>query len=77
MTFEEYGFVVAADAAAQVLFSPVFGLVADRLGRIRPVGIVCCIFFISGNLFYSNIPLIPRVVGDMSKPRVWFTLIAR
>ncbi len=78
MTFTEYGYVVAADAFAQVLFSPIFGFISDRLGRIRGVALVCACFFMVGNIAYSNIPLIPREFGGvMDKPRVWFTLLAR
>ena len=30
VTLIEYGFVVAADATAQMLLSPVFGIIIDR-----------------------------------------------
>ena len=62
---------------SQVVFSPIVGILGDRIGRIRPIAFVCCALFISGNIWYSNIAAIPREVGDMNKPRVWFTLMAR
>jgi MFS family permease len=30
VTMSQYGYVVAADATAQMIFSPLFGLLADR-----------------------------------------------
>ena len=33
VSLEQYGFVVAADALGQLIFSPIFGLIADRLDR--------------------------------------------
>ncbi len=77
MIFDEYGLVVAADAFAQMIFSPLFGYIADKLHQIRIVAIVCSVLFISGNAFYSLLSLIPREVSWMNKPRLWFMLIAR
>lgn len=71
VTMQQYGLVVAADATAQMIFSPLFGVVADKMGQIRVVCLFCTITFCGGNVFYSLISLIP------SSGRVWCMLAAR
>ena len=56
---EQYGFVVAADALGQLIFSPIFGLIADRLDSIRLVSLICCLTFCLGNTLYANVALVP------------------
>ncbi len=77
VTLTEYGYIVAADALGQMLLSPVFGVVSDWLGRIRDVEYCCIGTFFTGQLFYALIPLIPRNVAGLTKPRVWATFAAR
>ena len=55
---EQYGFVVAADALGQLIFSPIFGLIADRLDSIRLVSLICCLTFCLGNALYANVALV-------------------
>ena len=64
-TMSQYGFIVATDALAQLLFAPVFGALADKLGTIRPVAITCSVIFTSGNLLYSMISLVPQTFGSL------------
>jgi MFS family permease len=77
VSLDEYGLVVASDAFAQMLFSPLFGIIADRMGRIRVVSMVCAATFCTGSAFYSLISLIPQEADGLHKPRVWATLTAR
>ena len=35
MTLEQYGFVVAADAFGNMIFSPIFGYLSDYFGTVR------------------------------------------
>ena len=70
----EYGVVVAADAAAQMLLSPILGVVIDRLKSVRLVCILCSVLFAAGNIFYALIGAFPR--GDV-KLRVWMMFVAR
>ena len=39
VSMEQYGFVVAADALGQMIFSPIFGFIADRLNSVRLVSL--------------------------------------
>ena len=59
VSLEQYGFVVAADALGQLIFSPIFGLIADRLDSIRLVSLICCLTFCLGNALYANVSLVP------------------
>ena len=74
---EEYGYVVAADALAQMLFSPLFGYICDRLGSIRIVSLTCSVIFTIGHLFYSSISLVPKTFGGLSQARLYAIFIAR
>eukprot|EP00095_Tigriopus_kingsejongensis_P005990 maker-scaffold48_size466083-snap-gene-3.28 protein:Tk05990 transcript:maker-scaffold48_size466083-snap-gene-3.28-mRNA-1 annotation:"major facilitator superfamily domain-containing protein 8 isoform x8" len=64
---DEYGFVVAVDALAQMIFSPIFGIWADKLNSIRVVALIC-----TGTFFF-----VPREIGGLHKPRVWSLLASR
>jgi ceroid-lipofuscinosis MFS transporter 7 len=77
VSLEEYGFVVASDALGQMIFSPLFGIMADRLDSIRLVSFICCLTFCSGNLFYATISLVPRTWGDIEKARMWAMIVSR
>ena len=72
-----YGFVVAADALGQMIFSPLFGLLADRLGKVRPVNLLCAGTFIAGNAMFSLISLVPRDAWDLDQPRTWSLFVVR
>ena len=74
---EEYGYVVAADALAQMIFSPIFGYICDRLGSIRVVSLTCSVIFTLGHLFYSFIALVPKSVGVLLQTRLYAVFIAR
>ena len=74
---EEYGYVVAADALAQMIFSPIFGYICDRLGSIRVVSLTCSVIFTLGHLFYSFIALIPKTVGGLVQARLYAIFVAR
>ena len=78
MSLEQYGFVVAADALGQLIFSPIFGLIADRLGSIRLVSLICCVTFCLGNAFYANVALVPaNFLADDVQSRMYAMLVAR
>ena len=72
-----YGFVVAADALAQMIFSPIFGVVSDRLGQIRIVSLVCAATFTIGNVMYALASLVPQDLWGIHIPRLWFVLATR
>ena len=74
---DEYGYVVASDALGQMIFSPIFGILADKMNKIRMVSILCGVTFCGGNIFFSLVSLIPRTIAGVSKPRVWSLLVAR
>ena len=73
----QYGFIVATDALAQLLFAPVFGSIADKLGTIRPVAISCSVIFTIGNVLYSIISIVPRTFGSLKQARFVAMLVAR
>lgn len=74
---DEYGYVVASDALGQMIFSPIFGILADKLNKIRFVSILCGVTFCGGNIFFSLVSLLPQTISGISKPRVWSLLVAR
>ena len=74
---DEYGYVVAADAFAQMIFSPIFGYISDNLGSIRIVSLTCSVIFSLGHLCYSSIALIPKSVGSVIQARFYAIIVAR
>ena len=72
-----YGFVVAADALGQMVFSPLFGLLADKLGKVRPVNLLCAGTFIAGNAMFSLISLVPQDALGADQPRTWSLFVVR
>ena len=74
---EQYGFVVAADAAGQMLFSPLFGYLADKLDSIRLVSMFCCVTFCVGNVFYATIAAVPTTLGSLYPARMYAMFLAR
>jgi MFS family permease len=74
---DEYGYVVAADALAQMIFSPIFGYICDHLGSIRIVSLTSSVIFSLGHLFYSSIALIPKSVGSIIQARFYAIMVAR
>ena len=74
---DEYGYVVAADALAQMIFSPIFGYICDRMGSIRLVSLTCSLIFTLGHLFYSSIALVPKTIGFLVQARLYAIFIAR
>ena len=77
MTLTIYGFVVAADALGQMVFSLLFGLLADKLGKVRPGNLLCAGTFIVGNAMFSLISLVPQDALGMEHPRTWMLLVVR
>ena len=72
-----YGFVVAADALAQMIFSPIFGILSDKLGQIRIVSMICAGTFTIGNVMYALASLVPQDLWGIHIPRLWFVLATR
>ena len=72
-----YGFVVAADALGQMVFSLLFGLLADKLGKVRPVNLLCAGMFIAGNAMFSLISLVPQNALGAEHPRTWSLFVVR
>ena len=72
-----YGFVVAADALGQMIFSLLFGLLADKLGKVRPVNLLCAGTFIAGNAMFSLISLVPQNALGAEHPRTWSLFVVR
>ena len=77
VTLDEYGIVVAADALAQIIVAPILGYVADRIGSIRIVSMLCSLIFCLGNIFYSAISLVPSTIGNLKQARYGAMIIAR
>ena len=76
----EYGVVVAADAAAQMIFAPLFGMWIDRMKMIRPVALICCFLFCGGNVMYALVGLFDRDhLGpwELRGTRIWVMMVAR
>ena len=40
-----------------MIFSPIFGFLADKCGSIRTVCLLCCLVFTAGNVLYATISL--------------------
>ena len=72
-----YGFVVTADALGQMVFSLLLGLLADKLGKVRPVNLFCAGTFIAGNAMFSLISLVPQDALGMEHPRTWSLFVVR
>ena len=72
-----YGFVMAADALGQMVFSLLLGLLADKLGKVRPINLLCAGTFIAGNAMFSLISLVPQDALGMEHPRTWSIFVAR
>ena len=77
VTLDEYGIVVASDALAQIIVAPILGYVADRMGSIRLVSMLCSLIFCLGNLFYSSISLVPATIGSLKQARYAAMILAR
>ena len=77
VTMKEYGFVVAADALAQMIFSPIFGYIADKMDSVRLVSYICGTLFTIGNICYGTIALVPKSLGSVSQARLYAMLVAR
>jgi ceroid-lipofuscinosis MFS transporter 7 len=76
----EYGIVVAADAAAQMIFAPLFGAWVDRIKTVRPVFLICCTLFCAGNVLYAMVGMFHRnhIFGvEIRGSRIWVMLVAR
>ena len=73
----QYGFIVAADSLAQLVFAPLLGAMADKIGAIRQLAITCSIIFTAGNLLYSLLSLVPRSFGYLKQARYVAMLISR
>ncbi len=61
----------------KVVFSPIFGIIANKMGRVRPLALLLSLIFCAGNIFYANLALIPNDFANMDTPRVSFAMLAR
>ena len=77
VTMSQYGFVVASDALAQILFSLLYGYLVDKIGCIRHLSLWCGFIYTLGNLSYANVSLIPRSTNIMPQPRFYAMIISR
>ena len=50
ITVRQYGFAVASGAIGQMLFSPIFGVMVDKMNSVRLASFVCGTLFVVGNL---------------------------
>ena len=75
VTMLEYGVVVASDAAAQMVFAPLFGMIVDRTKTVRLIALLCCLTFTGGNVLYALVGLFDRSSG--SGIRVYIMMLAR
>ena len=76
----EYGIVVAADAAAQMIFAPLFGMWIDKTKTIRYVSLLACVLFSGGNVLYATVGLFNRtsIFGvTVRGVRIWMMMVAR
>jgi len=76
-TLTMYGIIVAGDALGQMVFSPVAGVAADKMGRFRPSAIACSVALLLGNAMYSLISIVPLEWNGMDHPRTWTLFISR
>ena len=76
----QYSITVASDAAAGMVFQPIFGLLVDKFGSVRPVALICCFLFCGGNVMYATIGLFTRhsIFGiQLMGTRIWAMMISR
>ena len=59
----KYSTIVAVNPLAQMIFSPIFGYLHNKIGAVRPLGISAAVIFIIGNLLYSMLSLVPSENG--------------
>ena len=57
-----YGWVVMANPLGQLIFSPVFGWIAGRMGSIRLVCLASSASYFIGNVLYSTLTLLDEGV---------------
>ena len=77
MTLSQYGFVVASDALAMVIFSLIYGYLTDKLGSIRYLALWCGFIFTMGNLAYANVSLVPRSTTISAQSRFFALILSR
>ena len=56
----QYGYVVSVNPLGQLLFSPVFGFLANKFRSIRAITLAACITYVGGNVIYSTLSLFPN-----------------
>ena len=47
---ELFGWMVAINAISQMVFSPIFGWITNKIGSIRIVCLVTCVIYILGRI---------------------------
>ena len=67
-----YGWMVAANPIGQMIAAPILGVISNKMGSIRGVGIGCAIAFILGNFLYAIPSLLPQGNG-----RIWILIASR
>ncbi len=55
-----FGFVVSVNPLGQLLFSPLFGFLANKFKSIRAITMVTCLMYVGGNVVYSTLSLWPE-----------------
>ena len=60
-----------------MIFSPVFGLISDRMGSVRFMSLLCCSLFTSGNVLYAIIGIFAKEINGVAKIRMWIMIAAR
>jgi len=56
---ELFGWMVAINPIGQMIFSPIFGWITNKVGSIRVVCLITCVLYIIGNVIYSCLSLVP------------------
>ena len=55
-----YGWVVSINPLGQLIFSPVFGWISNRMGSIRVVCLISSVCYTLGNIMYSILSVFPE-----------------
>ena len=55
-----YGWVVSINPLGQLIFSPVFGWISNRMGSIRVVCLISSVAYTFGNVLYSILSVFPE-----------------
>ena len=62
---ELFGWMVAINPIGQMIFSPIFGWITNKIGSIRIVCLVTCVIYILGRKYCRNLILLDMVFQEM------------